>query len=147
MRAFGTGIQPSLFERLASTKEADAELDQSALASSVQAELMRILNTRRNVRPAGAALTVLDYGIADWAALYGHSLDDRRRVARDIRNAITHFEPRLLLADVEVLSDANQQRLLVRLTGSLRCGKRQWPVAFVIEDVADTLEVSHERFD
>ncbi|MCY1520400.1 type VI secretion system lysozyme-like protein [compost metagenome] len=146
MRLVSSGIQPPLFERLASTE--GAEFDQAALADSVRTELLRLLNTRRALRPPGGVLTILDYGIGDWTALQEERLDDRRLLARDIRNAINHFEPRLQLAEVDVLSMPGQpQRLRIRLTGALRSGKRHWPVTFVIEDMADTLEVRHERFD
>jgi len=86
--------------------------------------------------------------IADWSALQQQRSDDRRRLARDIREAITHFEPRLLLGEVEVnpLPD-HPQRLSIRLLGELRSGLQHWPVAFVIEPGGEGLEVRHERLD
>lgn len=146
MRSVDPTIQPPLFERLSA--DAETDFDQAALADSVRTELLRLLNTRRAPRPPGAALTILDYGIGDWTALQAQRLDDRRLLTRDIRNAIGHFEPRLQLTEVDVSAAPDQpQRLRIRLNGMLRSGKRHWPVAFVIEDQADTLEVRHERLD
>jgi len=146
MRRVDPAMQPPLFERLCADDE--AAFDQAALADSVRSELLRLLNTRRAPRPPGTALTILDYGIGDWTALQAQRLDDRRLLTRDIRNAIGHFEPRLQLAEVDVSAAPEQpQRLRIRLSGALRSGTRHWPIAFVIENHADTLEVRHERLD
>ncbi|TBU95648.1 type VI secretion system baseplate subunit TssE [Phytopseudomonas dryadis] len=139
----GSAIRPPLLDRLAAGEETD--FDQAALADSVRNELSRLLNTRRAPRAPGSALTILDYGIGDWTALQPQRLDDRRLLTREIRNAIGHFEPRLQLAEVDVQPLADQpQRLRIRLGGVLRGGTSHWPVTFVIEDRAGTLEVRHE---
>ncbi|MDH1263701.1 type VI secretion system baseplate subunit TssE [Pseudomonas sp. GD03944] len=145
MRLVDPGFQPPLFERLAAGEE--TVFDQDALADSVRIELLRLLNTRRAPRPPGTALTILDYGIGDWTALQAQRLDDRRLLTRDIRNAIQHFEPRLQLSDVDVQVAPDQQRLRIHLNGALRSGTRHWPVTFILEDLADTWEVRHERLD
>ncbi|BBP70252.1 hypothetical protein PHLH6_22560 [Pseudomonas sp. Seg1] len=145
----GTGILPPLFERLAwSEDDAVQAFDQQDLLDSVLAELARLFNTRRGSRTFTTPPSVIDYGIADWSALQQQRSDDRRRLARDIREAITHFEPRLLLGEVEVnpLPD-HPQRLSIRLLGELRSGLQRWPVAFVIEPGGEGLEVRHERLD
>lgn len=145
-----SGLLPPLFERLAASGEAFAgeTFDRDALADSVAAELLRLLNTRRPARPLLQEANVLDYGIADWTALQAQRAEDRRLLAREIRRAIGHFEPRLQLSDIDIASDPRQpQRLRVQLYGQLRQGPRQWPVAFVVSPSANGLEVRHERLD
>jgi len=145
----GTGMRPPLFERLAAS-EADnlAAFDRQALLDSVQRELSRLFNTRRGPRPLTQPPSILDYGIADWTALQQQRSDDRRRLTREIRSAIEHFEPRLQLGSVEVEpAPGRPQQLNIRLTGQLRSGTRHWPIAFVIEPAGDGLEVRHERLD
>jgi len=144
-----TGILPPLFERLASG-EADSvqAFDRQGLLDSVHAELARLFNTRRGPRTLTQPPSVIDYGIADWSALQQQRSDDRRRLARDIREAISHFEPRLKLGEVRVNPLPDQpQRLSIRLIGELRSGLQYWPVAFVIEPGGEGLEVRHERLD
>jgi type VI secretion system lysozyme-related protein len=142
----GTGILPPLFERLASS-EADTvqAFDHQALLDSVRTELLRLFNTRRASRPLTSPPSILDYGIADWTALQQQRSDDRRQLAREIREAVNHFEPRLQLGEVEVSPvPGHPQQLSIRLRGALRSGKQQWPVALVIENTGDGLEVRHE---
>ncbi|MGY4533151.1 type VI secretion system lysozyme-related protein [Pseudomonas sp. TE3786] len=143
MRLVDTGLQPPLFERLAAGDE--SVFDRAALAASVRAELLRLLNSRRAIRPPGTALTILDYGIGDWTALQAQRLDDRRALTRDIRSAIAHFEPRLQLSEVDVQpAQDHPQRLQIRLSGMLRHGSQQWPAVFVIDNLSSTVEVRLE---
>ena len=143
-----SGLLPPLFERLSTQLDEAPDFDRNALAESVRLELARLLNTRRPRRAPGRPLTLLDYGIADWSALQQQRSDDRRRLARDIREAITHFEPRLILGEVQVNPVPEQpQRMSIRLIGELRSGEQHWPVAFVIEPGGQGLEVRHERLD
>ena len=142
-------MRAPLFERLASSEaEGAREFDRQDLLDSVHAELGRLFNTRRGSRTLTTPPSVIDYGIADWSALQQQRSDDRRRLARDIREAITHFEPRLLLADVQVNPlPEHPQQMSIRLLGELRSGRQRWPVAFVIEPGGQGLEVRHERLD
>jgi type VI secretion system lysozyme-related protein len=145
----GTGLRAPLFERLASGETDGArEFDRQDLLDSVHAELGRLFNTRRGPKTLTIPPSVIDYGIADWSTLQQQRSDDRRRLARDIREAITHFEPRLKLGDVQVnpLPD-HPQKISIRLLGELRSGLQHWPVAFVIEPGGEGLEVRHERLD
>ncbi|ROM93796.1 type VI secretion system baseplate subunit TssE [Pseudomonas brassicacearum] len=145
----GTGILPPLFERLAAS-EADTvqAFDRQALLESVRIELLRLFNTRRGQRPLTTPPSVIDYGIADWTALQQQRSDDRRQLSRQIREAIDAFEPRLRLDAVDVTPvPENPQQLSIRLQGELRSGKQHWPVAFVIENAGDGLEVRNERLD
>ncbi|QQZ44382.1 type VI secretion system baseplate subunit TssE [Pseudomonas sp. SK3(2021)] len=145
----GTGGQPALFERLASSQDdAGQVFDRQALLDSVHTELSRLFNTRRATRRTTSPPSIIDYGIADWTALQQQRSDDRRQLAREIRSAIAHFEPRLQLDDVEVESVPDHpQQLSIRLRGNLRGLAQRWPVAFVIEQASDGLEVRHERLD
>jgi type VI secretion system lysozyme-related protein len=145
----GTGILPPLFERLASSETDTAQVfDRQDLLDSVHRELVRLLNTRRGPRALTSAPSILDYGIADWTALQQQRSDDRRQLTREVRAAIEHFEPRLLLSDVQVNPLPGQpQQLSIRLLGQLRNGRQRWPVAFVIEQTGEGLEVRHERLD
>lgn len=145
----GTGLLAPLFERLASGEEDVAQaFDLQALLDSVHTELARLFNTRRGPRTLTSPPSVIDYGIADWSALQQQRSDDRRRLARDIREAVSHFEPRLRLGEVQVNPlPAQPQQLSIRLVGELRSGQRHWPVAFVIEPGGQGLEVRHERLD
>lgn len=143
-------LRPPLFERLAATTadDAAAEFDRDALADSVRRELLRLLNTRRGSRPLTTPASVLDYGIADWSALYADHSADRRLLSREIRAAIGQFEPRLQLGEVEPLPvEGQRQRLRVRLSGALRDGQRRWPAAFLIEEGDGGFEVRHEQLD
>lgn len=142
------GMRAPLFERLASEADGAQAFDQQALLDSVHAELERLFNTRRGPRALTTPPSVLDYGLADWSALQQQRSDDRRRLAREIREAVTHFEPRLRLGEVQISPlPAQPQQLSIRLLGELRSGHRHWPVAFVIEPGGQGLEVHHERLD
>ena len=120
--------------------------DRQALSESVREELLRLLNTRRAPRSRLKQMTVIDYGIVDWSGLYADRSEDRLKLAREIRLAIAHFEPRLQLAEVDVQPlDGSRHALRVRIAGQLRSGGSEiWPVAFVM-DMVDG--VVHERFD
>ncbi len=146
-----TGILPPLFERLAGGEDqpqAMEAFDRQALADSVCSELLRLFNTRRASEAMTSPPSILDYGIADWTALQGQRSDDRRKLAREIRLAVEHFEPRLQLGEVDVQPvDGQPQQLNIVLRGALRSGRRHWPVAFVIEKTRQGLEVFHERLD
>ncbi|EJM57713.1 type VI secretion system baseplate subunit TssE [Pseudomonas sp. GM48] len=145
----GTRLLPPLFERLAASEVDTLHVfDLQDLLDSVRTELLRLFNTRRGPHPLTSPPSILDYGIADWTALQQQRSDDRRQLAREVREAINHFEPRLKLGEVHVnpVPDHPQQ-LSIRLLGELRSGQQHWPVAFVIEKASDGLEVRHERLD
>ncbi len=143
-----SGHRPLLFERLGDNAGEAPTLDRQALADSVREELTRLLNSRRAGPTLSTPPTVLDYGIGDWSGLQASNSDDRRRIAREVRAAITHFEPRLKAGEVEVRQVAGQpRRLNILVSGMLRQGGQQWPVAFVLDKQDSAVEVSHERLD
>ncbi|AGI24847.1 hypothetical protein H681_14895 [Pseudomonas sp. ATCC 13867] len=137
--------RPPLLDRLADSGGADPTFDSRALAASVAQELSRLLNSRS---PAGNGVGILAYGIADWTALQARREADRLHLAREIRRAVTRFEPRLGLSEVVVDADPLQpQRLRVRLLGNLRQDTSRAPLLFELIPVGGTLEVRHERLD
>ena len=143
-----SGLRPLLFDRLAGGADDAPTLDRQALADSVREELTRLLNSRRAGPALSAPPTVLDYGIGDWSGLQASNSDDRRRIAREVRAAISHFEPRLKLGEVEVRQVSGQpRRLNILVSGLLRQGGQQWPVAFVLAKGHSAVEDSHERLD
>lgn len=91
-----SGALPPLFERLSAEADERPAFDDRALAESVRGELLRLLNTRR---PAHARSGILAYGLADWTAVQRLRAEDRRQLAREVRAAVEHFEPRLQLAE------------------------------------------------
>lgn len=139
--------RPPLLERLAADGGEPQDYGREALTESVRVELSRLLNTRRSPQPRLQPATVIDYGIADWSALYAERSDDRLKLQREIRTAVALFEPRLELQHLDVQPlDGRRHSLRVRLAGCLREGTRRWPVAFVV-DMAEDLKVAHERVD
>lgn len=143
-----TGLLPPLFERLSAQADEAPDFDRDALAESVRLELARLLNTRRPQGAPGQPLTLLDYGIGDWSVLQALRSDDRRRLLRELRGAVRHFEPRLQLTELDVDAVPGQpQQLSIRLAGHLRSGRRTWPALFLLAPGSDGLEVRHERLD
>ena len=72
--------------------------NRSAFARSMIRDLSLLLNTRTTERfDVGEAgpRTVLDYGVDDFTHLAPASYDDRRVIARHVKDAIAAFEPRL----------------------------------------------------
>ncbi|MGY4494282.1 type VI secretion system baseplate subunit TssE [Pseudomonas sp. TE3610] len=142
-------LRAPLLERLASSPEERLgalrpAFDHGALVASICQELLSLLNTRRSER-ATTTPSVVDYGILDWAHLQAQRSTDRNQLAREIRRAIVHFEPRLHLAEVELIAHPQHpQQLAVRLRGQLRNGQQHWPLVLVIEQAGDGLEVRHE---
>ena len=136
------GSRVLLFDRLADENpEAKKErvsyrvYDRDGLRTSVQRELMRLLNTRRAqsdvLDPARA--TVLDYGISDFSAFSAASPSDRQTLSRLLTTAIAAFEPRLLNARVELSATESDQRSVDGvITGQLRIGEELEPVAFPV---------------
>jgi len=120
-----------LFERLARGGHGDA-LDAAGLRDSVGRELLRLLNGR-SASGRSEGLSVLDYGIPDWTALYAANADDRQRLANGVARAVRAFEPRLQGPQAEVLlHPAGLRLLLVRLSGRLQMGGAGMAVCYAI---------------
>jgi type VI secretion system lysozyme-related protein len=99
-----------LFERLSDAQPGQAEttplrlFSQEAAVASICAELSRLLNTRRHSQPLLDDYSTIDYGIADWSGFKTGFVEDRRQFVRDIKQAISVFEPRLKNIQIEMLS-------------------------------------------
>lgn len=93
-----------LFDRLIDEAPGEAReahpyrlYDRRQLIDSVVLELSRLLNTRRATKSLGPGeeLTVVDYGLRDFASLSSMSPTDREQLALEIARTIEAFEPRL----------------------------------------------------
>ena len=89
------------------------------LRDSVRAELMRLLNTRRDAARDGRPLDVLYYGLPDWSASSAARSADRATLERDVVEAVRAFEPRLQQPRAQIEVDPQAPwRLQLRITGS-----------------------------
>lgn len=108
----------------------------SALESSIELELGRLLNTRCACPLAELATrerSVVDYGLPDYSALYTNNTDDQRRLVELVRATIEAFEPRLREVAVQVEMLGNSRHALrVRVQGMVLIEGRLEPVSFRI---------------
>tara|TARA_R110002020_G_scaffold56074_16_gene155314 strand:- start:130 stop:549 length:420 start_codon:yes stop_codon:yes gene_type:complete len=77
--------------------------DASAVAESVMANLLRVLNAREGcceIRP--------DYGVPDFNSFLGQYPDSLPAIARTVREQIEMFEPRLADVDVNFVPNPDQ---------------------------------------
>jgi type VI secretion system lysozyme-like protein len=106
------------------------------LRASVRREVERLLNTRCPYSAAeleGRDRTVLDYGMPDFSALSPQRAEDRQRLAEQITQAITAFEPRLRQVRVTVEPPTlPQRRLLAHIEAVLVVNAVTEPVAFPV---------------
>ncbi|MEX2584193.1 MAG: type VI secretion system baseplate subunit TssE [Gemmatimonadota bacterium] len=114
--------------------------DAQGLWTSVHRRLQMLLNTRApRPRPARGELTVLDYGLPDYSALYTRDEGAHARLAREIQRTIEAFEPRLEVAGVEVQPiSPNDRAVGVAIFGRLRSEDTTEPVAFTIALTGET---------
>ncbi len=109
--------------------------DRNGLVQSVQRELVRLLNTRRNSTSVFDPLkaTVLDYGIPDFSSLSAASPTDRQQLSSSIASAIAFFEPRLQGVQVELSESVEDHRAVDGvISGMLKIGVLMEPVAFPV---------------
>lgn len=142
----GEGARALLFERLAD-EDPRSQMELSpfrthtpaGLRASVFRRLNLILNTRATYpRPDDLPLTVLDFGLPDFSAMYGRDPRTHALLAREIRRTIEAFEPRLELATVQVsLGEGNDRSLQVTLEGRIRVEHITEPVSFSIPLTGD----------
>lgn len=128
------GARPALFERLLADGPRKPIYDADGLSRVIAASLRELLATRAPATAAGLsaeARTILDFGAAPDPTLSPARPDDRDRLAREIREAVAAFEPRLAEATV-VVDEAAEARgmLIVRITGSMRLGRTLEPFSF-----------------
>lgn len=105
-------------------------LDAAGLQNSVSNELLRLFNIRSATQSTGS-LSIIDYGLPDWSALYASNPDHRKQIERSVVNAILAFEPRLCHPQAMVdIVPQRQQTLSIRVTGNLSSDRENWPVSF-----------------
>lgn len=114
--------------------------DAAGLTLSVYRRLQLLLNTRATrPRPEKGTLTVLDYGLPDYSALYTRDPVAHKRLAREILRTIEAFEPRLEVAAVEIEPlEENERTLSVSIRGRLRSEETTEPVAFTVALTGET---------
>lgn len=120
----------SLFDRLIELDRL-APLSMLAPHETILRDLRRLLNTRRPgselLDPAEA--TVLDYGTPDFSPM--RSLQDMKRYADLIVNAITIFEPRLRSPHVTLVpSEIRPDRAEGTITGMMEVNGRSERILF-----------------
>ncbi|MDN4056171.1 type VI secretion system baseplate subunit TssE [Massilia sp. YIM B02763] len=95
-----TSWQSGLLERLMGERAQAQSLE--ALKDSIVRELDALLNTRAGLAPGRLAAwpqaraSVLDYGLADFAAFSLASSEDRAAICASLKAAIERHEPRLV---------------------------------------------------
>ena len=123
-----TSFRVPLLERLAEAEPWQAEatplrlFDRQAAVASICSELTRLLNTRRHSLPLLNEYSIIDYGIADWSGFKTGFVEDRRQLVRDIKQAISVFEPRLKNVQIQIFSADG------RNAASGRYRRRSWRV-------------------
>ncbi|KIH83448.1 type VI secretion system baseplate subunit TssE [Pseudomonas batumici] len=139
-------MRVALFDLLAGDTEAHFDAgDPLRIVESIRLELERLLNTRRTERAHGFDASIIDYGMSDWSILYADREEDHRVLIRDIRGAITRFEPRLALEDVDVQALPGQRtRMTVRVNGYVRGQDCAPNMSFVLDLGEGGFEVRHE---
>lgn len=114
---------------------------------SVRAELMRLFNSRSDIRhydPAPRAMTVLNYGLPDFSSFFPASQENQRMLADEIVRSITAFEPRLRRVRARVVRVENAGRLVIAIDAVLVAGSEPEPISFpmTIGDGNSVVEVN-----
>jgi type VI secretion system protein ImpF len=108
--------------------------DAQSLRESVRADLVRLLNTRTNLRGNVRELaqgTVLDYGIPDLSPISAADEQQRAGLAKRVADVISTYEPRLRSVKVLIQIDkADPRKLLGIVYADLIIGHVLEPVYF-----------------
>jgi type VI secretion system lysozyme-like protein len=108
--------------------------DAHHLRESVRADLVRLLNTRTNLRGNIRQLaqgTVLDYGIPNFSPISAASEQQQVALAKRIEDVISTYEPRLRNVKVLIQIDKSDPRKLLGVVyASLVIGSVVEPVYF-----------------
>ena len=106
------------------------------LLDSIIRELNRVMNTRCTIPKADIKKrdrTVIDYGVSDYTGMNPRALDDHISLAKAIKDAIVHYEPRLQQVKVSVDdTPPNERSLIVRVDGFIEYDHVREPVSFPI---------------
>jgi type VI secretion system lysozyme-like protein len=108
------------------------------LARSIVRDLKWLLNTRcvkrYDVGKDLGSRSVIDFGLDDFTHLTPASYDDRELLARQLREAIRAFEPRLQIRQVTVEPIPGRHRALeARFSAFLLTEDAREPVSFRVE--------------
>ena len=124
------------------------------LLKSIEREVSRLLNTRRDVGveagknfPEEIQGTVLDYGFVDFASVEGTALRSWRHLSAALKEIIERFEPRLQDVDVDIVGfSKNKQSLNLNIGGRLKDDpvgeKVNFPI--VLQDVLNGSQLTEE---
>ncbi len=138
-----TQIVPSILDRLLDNAPASTEDPPSTMAedlerfkTAVRRDLEVLLNTRRESTVDLSAYpqvqhSLVAYGLPDFTSFSAQNEGDRQRMREAIGQAIEHFEPRLLNADVQIVTgEAGGHQLSFRVDALLRVDPVPAPVTF-----------------
>ena len=124
------GGRALLFDRLVDLEGPEREewrplrvLQRNEVRESVCRELEKLFNTRcpvSRIRLRERERTVIDYGLPDFSSQSASSGEDQTRLADEIREAISVYEPRLCEVSVSIEVDTRKEnRLLVKIAAVL----------------------------
>jgi type VI secretion system lysozyme-like protein len=135
------GAKAPLFDRLLDDGpdvrqpvSSNRALNAHNLRESVRADLVRLLNTRTNLRGHIREIargTVLDYGIPDLSPISAASEQQRIGLAKVVEQVISTYEPRLRKVKVLIQTDkADPRKLIGVIYADLIIGSVVEPVYF-----------------
>lgn len=135
------GSSVPLFDRLALADERPGEgaylLLPEQLEASIGRELSRLFNTRTRLMPSQygqSTGTVIDYGIPDFSALSPSRGEDLELIQAALKQAISHFEPRLSNVTVVASSIPGKGHMAqVRIGGDVVIGLKPQRVSFELK--------------
>jgi type VI secretion system protein ImpF len=147
-------VRLSVLDRLESGSAEASSVSESVtdLRNAVRRDLDRLLNTRRIAEPAGDEFpevqkSVYHYGLPDITSLSGDSDPARRRLVRQVEEAIELFEPRLTNVRVlamETPARADRRQIRFHIEAMLRVDPDPERVAFdtVLETASGRIHVT-----
>lgn len=116
------GLQPSLFNRLTETSDAQQQglNRRNAYRQSIRRDLEALLNSRLNWNTWPEWYTELDcslfgYGLPDFSAMPLSSRDGRDKLCGIVEQAIRRFEPRFIVVSVKTINDEQPLDRILRL--------------------------------
>jgi type VI secretion system protein ImpF len=149
-------VRLSVLDRLVSGTDGAASLSESvsAMRDAVRRDLDRLLNTRRIAEPATDEFpevqkSLYHYGLPDITSLSGDSSTARRRLVRQVEEAIELFEPRLMnvrVSGMDTPARADRRQIRFHIEALLRLDPDPERVAFdtVLETASGRISVTGE---
>jgi type VI secretion system protein ImpF len=149
-------VRLSVLDRLVSGTDGAASLSESvsAMRDAVRRDLDRLLNTRRIAEPATDEFpevqkSLYHYGLPDITSLSGDSSTARRRLVRQVEEAIELFEPRLMnvrVSGMDTPARADRRQIRFHIEALLRLDPDPERVAFdtVLETASGKISVTGE---